>query len=85
MTDKTFDQLPTDEQEDFRKACLNADLAPEMFNVTFREELVGDGEIRTTERAITVQFGTISREYDGGNGTSWTVDFEDDVKMHVFV
>jgi hypothetical protein len=32
-----------------------------------------------------LEFGTISREYDGGNGTSWTVDFEDDVKMHVFV
>ncbi|TDN63154.1 hypothetical protein [Paraburkholderia sp. BL10I2N1] len=83
MADKTFDQLPASEQEDFRN-CLDADLAPEMFKVTFREELVGDGEIKFIERAITVQFGVVSREYDGGNGTHRTVDFEDDVKMHVF-
>jgi hypothetical protein len=85
MTDKTFDQLPTSEQDDFRKTCLDADLAPEMFKVTFTEDLVGDGEFKFIERAITVQFGTESREYDGANGASWTVDFADDVKMHVFV
>jgi hypothetical protein len=85
VTIKTLDDLPQSEQEDFRAVCLDAGLAPDMFAVSYSEDLVGDGDIKMIEREVTVSFGNITRGYAGGNGTHWTVDFEDDVKSHVFV
>jgi hypothetical protein len=85
MTDKTFDQLPASEQDDFRSACLDAGLAPETFTVTAQEKHFGEGDVKTLERSITVRYGNISREYDGDDGTRWTIEFGDDVKTHVFV
>jgi len=85
MTQKTFDDLPVDEQEDFKKACLDAGLAPGAFTVSYTEDLVETGDIKVLEREVMVSFGNITRGYTAGNGTHWTVDFEDDVKSHVFV
>jgi hypothetical protein len=85
MAQKTFDDLPIDEQEDFRKACLDAGLAPDAFTVSYTEDVVGADDIKVLEREVMVSFGNITRGYDGGDGTRWTVDFEDDVRAHVFV
>jgi hypothetical protein len=85
MAQKTFDDLPVGEQEDFKKVCLDAGLAPDVFTVSYTEDLVGPGDIKVLEREVMVSFGNITRGYDGGNGTHWTVDFEDDIKSHVFI
>lgn len=85
MTDKTFDQFPENEQEDFRSACLELALAPETFTVTAREKSFKDGAIQGLERSVTVQYRNISREYAGSNGHDWTIEFSDDLKTHVFV
>lgn len=85
MAQKTFYDLPVDEQEDFKKACLDAALAPDAFTVSYTEDLVGGGDIKVLRREVMVSFGNITRGYDASNGTHWTVDFEDDVRAHVFV
>ena len=85
MAQKIFDDLPVDEQEDFKKACLDAGLTPDVFTVSFTEDLVGTGDIKALEREVIVSFGNITRGYTAGNGPHWTVDFEDDVRSHVFV
>jgi hypothetical protein len=85
MATKTFDQFPQSDQEDFRAVCLAADIAPETFTVTADEEYVGNGDIKGITTKVSVQFGNIVREYEAGNGTTWTIDFEDDIKAHVFV
>ena len=85
MANKTFDDLPRSEQEDFRTVCLDAGLAPDAFTVSYTEDLVGTDDIKVLEREVMVCFGNITRGYTAGNGTHWTVDFEDDVRSHVFV
>ncbi|MGI4813369.1 MAG: hypothetical protein ACRYG5_07730 [Janthinobacterium lividum] len=91
MADQLFEQFSVDEQEAFRGACLDAGLAPETFHVSARIESAAQetpgaqAASETLARSVTVQYGTISREYDGSAGADWTLEFADDIKTHVFV
>lgn len=84
MTTKTFDDLPESEQTEFLDICAEAELVPEDFNVSFTDEIAGDVGIEPHLRSVLVQFGSITRAYDGGDELPWTVEFEEDVKANVF-
>ncbi|MGX7002319.1 hypothetical protein [Caballeronia sp. KNU42] len=60
MANKTFDDLPRSEQEDFRTVWLDAGLAPDAFTVSYTEDLVGTGDIKVLEREVMVGFGCTS-------------------------
>ena len=60
IANKTFDDLPRSEQEDFRTVCLDAGLAPDAFTVSYTEDLVGTDDIKVLEREATVSFGCAS-------------------------
>lgn len=44
----------------------------------------GDG-IQPEMYVVSIQKGIIKREYQGGHGRTWLVDFSDDLKKMVFV
>jgi hypothetical protein len=85
MTTRTFDDLPNREQDEFRDICVQAKLVPEDFNVSFTDEIAGDIGVEPRLRSVLVQFGSITRAYDGGDEVPWTVQFEEDVKANTFV
>jgi hypothetical protein len=85
MTTQTFDDLPDSEQDEFLDICAQAKLVPEDFNVSFTDEIAGDIGVEPRLRSILVQFGAITRAYDGGDEVPWTVQFEEDVKANAFV
>ncbi|MGA7815410.1 hypothetical protein [Caballeronia sp.] len=58
---------------------------PEHFNVSFTDEIAGDVGVEPHFRSVLVQFGSITRAYDGGGEVPWTVQFEEDVKANTFV
>lgn len=82
---RTFDDLPDREQDQFLDICAQAKLVPEDFNVSFTDEIAGDTGVEPRLRSILVQFGSITRAYDGGHEIPWTVQFEEDVKANAFV
>jgi hypothetical protein len=57
---------------------------PEDFNVSFTDEIAGDIGVEPCLRSVLVQFGSITRAYDGGDEVPWTVQFEEDVKANTF-
>jgi hypothetical protein len=85
MTTRTFDDLPDGEQAEFLDICAAAKLAPDEFNVSFTDEIAGDIDVEPHLRSVLVQFGSITRAYDGGDEVPWTVQFEEDVKANIFV
>jgi hypothetical protein len=85
MTTRTFDDLPDGEQAEFLDICAAAKLAPDEFNVSFTNEIAGDIGVEPHLRSVLVQFGSITRAYDGGDEVPWTVQFEEDVKANIFV
>jgi hypothetical protein len=85
MTTRTFDNLPDGEQNEFLNICAQAKLVPEDFNVSFTDEIAGDIGVEPCLRSVLVQFGSITRAYDGGDEVPWTVQFEENVKANTFV
>ncbi len=85
MTNRTFDDLPDSELTEFLDICADAKLLPGHFNVSVTEEIAGDVGVEPHLRSVLVQFGSITRAYDGGGEVPWTVQFEEDAKANIFV
>ena len=84
MLDQTILQFPDMERDAFREVCLRHGLAPDGFEVSSTEHFSTDAPSEALDRSVIVRMGKTMREYDGGHGPEWTVDFEDDIRSHVF-
>ena len=84
--EKTFEDLPKSEQEDFVHACKTYGHRPEDLKVTFWVKYPSDGQPGPIARQVRVANSLTETvwQYDGGNGTSWTMAFENDLKKHNF-
>ncbi|WP_042876744.1 hypothetical protein [Cupriavidus necator] len=82
MLDTMLNQFPPMEQEAFRETCLRNGVAPDGFTVTAVEDAAG--AVPAHGRTVSVGFGREIRQYNGNLGAQWTVDFEDDLRSHVF-
>ncbi len=73
-------------QDDFAAACQKYDRSVEEFEVTDEEQYPSGGSVGPIARQITVALrgkGPV-RLYNGGHGSHWIVDFENDLKAGAF-
>jgi hypothetical protein len=84
MLDQTILQFPDMERDAFREVCLRNGLAPDGFEVSSTEHFSSGAPSEALDRSVIVRMGKTMREYDGAHGPDWTVDFEHDIRSHVF-
>ncbi|AXV67841.1 hypothetical protein [Ralstonia pseudosolanacearum] len=84
MLDQTILQFPERERDAFREACSRYGLAPEGFDVSSVEYFSCASPSEALDRSVRVQMGKTVREYDGASGPKWVIDFEGDIRSHVF-
>jgi hypothetical protein len=83
MTQRLLNEFPDDEQNDFQVACERFGFIRDDFQITAEETYPPGGHGGPIRREVTVARQDFVRIYPAGNGTSWTVDFEDDLHLWV--
>ncbi|MGU7782708.1 hypothetical protein [Burkholderia sp. PU8-34] len=86
MASHVLSQFPQDEQDDFAAACKKYGRTVGEFDVIDEEQYPSGGRVGAIGRQVTVVLrgkSTVAR-YDGGQGSQWTVDFENDLNAGVF-
>ncbi|WP_416046734.1 hypothetical protein [Cupriavidus basilensis] len=86
MDQKLFEELPVDEQEDFKAACKKHGRIREEFTVAFDEGCPPKEGGRHISRQVTVAANLTGahQHYAAGSGTSWTAEFERDLDRGFF-
>lgn len=81
-----FPQFPEDEGEDFNAACRKYRARPEDFLIKAEVEPLGVGVQPIRRQIILIHVPTaLGRRYEGGHGSHWTIDFENDLASGVFL
>ena len=86
MTSHLLSQFPQDEQDDFSAVCQKYGRAVSEFEVIDEHQYPRGGRVGPIGRQVTVaRRGKSSVAlYDGGHGSAWIADFENDLKSGSF-
>jgi|GEM_PF-467227 len=86
MATHILSQFPQDEQDDFAAVCQKYGRADGEFEVVDDDQYPSGGRVGPVGRQVTVALRGRSAValYDGGHGSAWVADFENDVKAGSF-
>ena len=86
MANHLFHEFRQDEQDDFSAACKKYGRAVDEFEIRDEDQYPVGGAVGPIKREVTVALRgkDAVQLYDGGHGSHWIVDFEDDLRAGVF-
>jgi hypothetical protein len=86
MASHVLSQFPQDEQDEFAAVCQKYGRAVSEFEVVDEDQYPSGGGVGPIGRQVTVALHGQSAValYDGGHGSAWIADFENDLKAGSF-
>ncbi|SEK05927.1 hypothetical protein SAMN05192539_10367 [Paraburkholderia diazotrophica] len=86
MASHLLSQFPQDEQDDFSAVCQKYGRAVSEFEAVDEAQYPGGGRVGPIGRQMTVALRGKSSValYDGGRGSAWIADFENDLESGSF-
>jgi hypothetical protein len=86
MANHLFSQFPQDEQDDFAAVCKKYARSVDEFEVLDEDQYPSGGNVGPITRQVTVALrgGAAVGLYNGGHGSNWVVDFENDLNAGEF-
>ncbi|MGR2662420.1 hypothetical protein ACUXVY_12585 [Chromobacterium haemolyticum] len=86
MAARYFDELPSDEKQDFLDSCHRFGVHRDDFNIYFDEGLPIGGVIGHFKREVHIQLirTGVGKVYQAGWRTNWNAEFEADLSSGFF-